>query len=192
MGHLAYFFQRKNTILFIQIASVLILISTVLTWVTATGLPSTATTNEVSLSGGEMASTIRSMGIVGVAGGVAATIAKGKLRGVIGSVVLGAAVIAFIGALLAAVNPAAAAAPALSEYTGTTELADSYSVGFAVTLALIGSVMLIITSLALLIFSPGWEDSTASKKYSRGTSGTDNPDEIDMWDDLSDGQDPTK
>lgn len=192
MGHLAYFFQRKNTILFMQIGSVLILISTVLTWVTATGLPSSSTTNEISLTGGEMASTIRSMGLVGVAGGVAATIAKGKLRGVIGAVVLGAAVIAFIGALLAAINPAAAAAPALSEHTGTTELAASYSVGFAVALALIGSVMLIITSLALLIFSPGWEDSATSKKYSRGKSGSDNPDEIDMWDDLSDGQDPTK
>lgn len=192
MGHLAYFFQRRNTILFIQIASVLILVSTALTWLTATGLPDTAAANEVSLSGGEMASTIRSMGLVGVAGGVAATIAKGWVRGLIGAVIFGAGIIALIGAVLALSNPASAAAPALAEYTGTTDPATGYSVGFAVWMALAGAVLLVISSLALLLFSPGWEDSKTSKKYSRGESAAQNPDEIDMWDDLSDGEDPTR
>lgn len=191
MGYLAYFFQRKNTILFIQIASVLILVSTALTWVTATGLPQSAAADEVTLSGGEMASTIRSMGLVGVAGGVAATIATGWLRGLIGAVIFGASIVSFIGSVLALINPAAAAAPALAEYTGITEPAGQYSVGFAVWLALFGSVLLVISSLAMLLFSPGWSDAKSSKKYTRGKPGAQNPDEIDMWDDLSDGQDPT-
>ncbi|WP_120004431.1 Trp biosynthesis-associated membrane protein [Nesterenkonia muleiensis] len=192
MGHLAYFFQRKNTILFIQIASVLILVSTALTWVTATGLPDTAAADEISLSGAEMAPTIRAMGVVGVAGGVAATIAKGWLRGLIGAVVFGAGVLSFVAAVLALSNPAAAAAPALADYTGTTDPAAEYAVGFAVWMALLGSILLVITSLALLLFSPGWDDDTTSKKFSRGKPGAQNPDEIDMWDDLSDGEDPTK
>lgn len=191
MGHIAYFFQRRNTILLIQLGAVLLLISTALTWVTATGLPETAAAAEVNLLGGEMSPTLRAMGLVGVAGGVAATIARKWLRALIGAVLLGAGVISVIGAGVALSNPAAAAAPALADYTGVTETAAEYSVGFAVWLAVLGSVVLTLSSVAMLLFSPGWNDEKRSKKYSRGQAQAENPDEIDMWDDLSDGDDPT-
>ncbi|TLP77432.1 Trp biosynthesis-associated membrane protein [Nesterenkonia sphaerica] len=191
MGHLAYIFQRRNTILIIQVGSVLLLISTALTWVTATGLPETAAADELGLLGGEMSPTVRAMGLVGVAGGVAATIARKWVRGLIGAVLLGAAVISLIGAGLTLLEPAATAAPALAEYTGTTDPAAAYTPGFAVWLAILGAIMLLVSSLALLLFSPGWSDERTAKKYSRGRAGAENPDEIDLWDDLSDGDDPT-
>ncbi|RJN33110.1 Trp biosynthesis-associated membrane protein [Nesterenkonia natronophila] len=191
MGYLAYIFQRRNTILIIQLGAVLLLISTALTWVTATGLPDTAAANEVRLLGGEMSPTVRAMGLVGVAGGVAATIARKWVRGLIGAVLLGAGVISLIGAVLTLLDPAATAAPALAEFTGTTDPAATYSPGFAVWLAVFGATMLVVSSLAMLLFSPGWSDEKAAKKYSRGRAGAENPDEIDLWDDLSDGDDPT-
>lgn len=191
MGHLAYFFQRRNTVLLIQIGSVLLLVSTALTWVTATGLPDTAAADEVNLLGGDMSPTVRSMGLVGVAGGVAATIARKWVRGLIGAVLLGAGVISLIGTGLTLLDPAATAAPALAEFTGTTDPAAIYSPGFAVWLGVVGSILLVLSSVAMLLFSPGWSDERAAKKYSRGRSGAENPDEIDLWDDLSDGDDPT-
>ncbi|TLP98380.1 hypothetical protein FEF26_05255 [Nesterenkonia salmonea] len=191
MGHLAFIFQRKNTILIIQVGAVLLLISTALTWVTATGLPDTAAADEVALLGGDMSPAVRAMGLVGVAGGVAATIARKWVRGLIGAVLLGAGVISLTGAVLTLIDPAATAAPALSEFTGTTDPAATYAPGFAVWLAVLGSVMLVISSLGMLLFSPGWSDEKAAKKYSRGQSRAEDPDEIDLWDDLSDGDDPT-
>lgn len=191
MGHFAYFFQRRNTILLIQLGAVLLLISTALTWVTATGLPETAAADEISLLGGEMSPTIRAMGLVGVAGGVAATIARKWLRALIAAVLLGAGVISLIGAGMTLSSPSATSAPALAEYTGVTEAAAEYSVGFAVWLAALGAVLLTLSSVAMLLFSPGWNDEKSSKKYSRGQMQAEEPDEIDMWDDLSDGDDPT-
>lgn len=191
MGHLAYFFQRRNTVLIIQLGAVLLLVSTALTWVTATGLPETAAADEVNLLGGDMSPTVRAMGLVGVAGGVAATIARKWVRGLIGAVLLGAGVISLLGAALTVIDPAATAAPALAEFTGTTDPAATYSSGFAVWLAVIGAIMLVISSLAMLLFSPGWNDERSAKKYSRGEAGSEDPDEIDLWDDLSDGDDPT-
>lgn len=191
MGHLAYFFQRRNTVLIIQLGSVLLLVSTALTWVTATGLPETAAVDEVSLLGGDMSPTVRAMGLVGVAGGVAATIARKWVRGLIGAVLLGAGFISLIGAALTIIDPAATAAPALAEFTGTTDAAATYAPGFAVWMGILGSIMLVISSLAMLLFSPGWNDEKSTKKYSRGQAGSEDPDEIDLWDDLSDGDDPT-
>ncbi|GAA1818935.1 Trp biosynthesis-associated membrane protein [Nesterenkonia flava] len=204
IGHLAYFFQRRNTVLFIQAGAVLLLVSTALTWVTATGLGDTTAVSTLALSGGEMAPTVRAMGLVGVAGGVAATIARRWARGLIGAVLLGAGAISLLATVLAIADPAAAAAPSLGEVTGTTEQAAQYSLGFGLWIGLIGGIVLTLGSLGLLLFSPGWSDERASKKYDRGGSaGTAAPgrsqaagtpqkaDEFDLWDGLSDGEDPT-
>ncbi|WP_150460075.1 Trp biosynthesis-associated membrane protein [Nesterenkonia ebinurensis] len=191
MGYLAYFFQRRNTILVVQLGAILLLVSTALTWVRVTGLPETATTSSVSLVGAEMSPALGTMGLVGVAGGVAASIARRWVRGLIAAVLLGAGVMALFGTFGAIISPADAAASALAEHTGTTERAGQYSVGWAVWMGLAGSGLLSLGSLAMLLFSPGWSDEKTTKKYSRGEAQAENPDEIDMWDDLSDGDDPT-
>lgn len=105
IGHLAHFFQRRNTILVIQAGAVLLLVSSVLAWVRISGAGST-----VTLSGAEMSTLVRTVGVIAVGGGVLITLARRWVRGALAAVLLGGGVISLIAAGLALIDPAAAAA----------------------------------------------------------------------------------
>lgn len=150
IGHLAHFFQRRNTILVIQAGAVLLLLSSVLTWVRVSGAEET-----VTLSGAEMATLVRTIGVVAVGGGVLITLARRWVRGALAAVLLGGGLIALIAVVLALVDPEAAAAPALSRIgvQGT-----DYATGFGLWAGAAGSVALIAGALGALLFSPSWDD----------------------------------
>ena len=150
MGHLAHFFQRRNTILVIQAGAILLLISSVFTWVRVSGPD-----GDLTLSGAEMATLVRTIGVVGVGAGVLITLARRWVRGVLAAVVLGGGVIALIAAVLALIDPGAAAAPALSRIGAVGE---DFVTGFGLWAGLAGGLTLIVGSLGALLFSPSWED----------------------------------
>ncbi|WP_300344828.1 Trp biosynthesis-associated membrane protein [Nesterenkonia sp.] len=155
IGRLAYFFQRRNTILVIQAGAILLLGSSLFTWIS---------TGDLSLSGADMAPLVRTLGVVAVIAGVLVSIARRWIRGLLGAVLLGGGVIALIAALLALLNPAAAAAPALSRLG---EQAAAYSTGIGLWAALLGSLAVTAGALGVLLFSPGWEDETGESRSSR-------------------------
>lgn len=150
IGHLAHFFQRRNTILVLQAGAVLLLVSSVFTWVSVSGGEAA-----VALSGAEMTTLVRTIGVIGVGGGVLVTIARRWVRGVLGAVLLGGGLIALVAALVALIDPAGAAAPALSRMGADGQVFTS---GFGLWAGLIGSLVLMGGALGVLLFSPGWED----------------------------------
>lgn len=192
------FFTRRNTIMVIQAGAVLMMISSVLTWITVTGLGANTAEDQIRLSGAEVVDVLVVMGIVGVASGLAASIARQTARAVVGAILLGAAVISLLAVLYPLRNPAGAAAQQVGEVTGTTAAAAGYSLGFGPWLGLLGAVFLFFGALALLLVSRAWPEKKTTKKYGRGGAARDtsapaedNPDEFDLWDGLSEGDDPT-
>lgn len=150
IGRLAHFFQRRNTIMVIQAGAVLLLISSVFTWVQVSGAEATFT-----LSGAEMATLVRTIGVVAVGGGVLITLARRWVRGALAAVLLGGGLIALIAAGLALISPEAAAAPALSRLGVEGQ---DYATGFGLWAGLAGSLTLMAGALGALLFSPSWED----------------------------------
>lgn len=150
IGHLAHFFQRRNTVLVIQAGAVLLLISSVLTWIQVTGGEA-----ELTLSGAELATLVRTIGVIAVGGGVLITLARRWVRGALAAVLLGGGLIALIAAGLALISPEAAAAPALSRLGVEGQ---DYTTGFGLWAGLAGSLTLIAGALGALLFSPSWED----------------------------------
>lgn len=150
MGYLAHFFQRRNTVLVVQAGAILLLISSVFTWVSVSGPEGT-----VTLSGTEMVTLVRTIGVLGVGIGVLITLARRWVRGVLAAVLLGGGVIALIAAGLALIDPGAAAAPALSRIGVDGE---AFAPGLGLWAGLAGSVALILGALGALLFSPSWDD----------------------------------
>ena len=185
--------RRRTVVLAAFIGAALLMVSTTMTWMTATGLPETAAVAEVAVTGSEAADTVAAMGLVGLAGAVAVTIARRAGRWIIAALLLIAAVIALYTSVGALIDPAAAAEPVVGEVTGTTAAAQDYQLGLGAWTATFGAVLMVAASVVLISVSHRWKDRKTSKKYSRTASEDQTElDEYDLWDGLSEGDDPTE
>lgn len=212
---------RRTVVWTTLLGGALLLISSTMTWVTATGLGATSAVQEVEISGADLVDTVTAMGLVGLAAGLAVSIAKLIGRVLIGSVLFGASIIVLLSVRAVLADTASTAATALGEITGTTAEAQSYELSGAVWLGFAGALLLLVAALALLLLSHRWPDrqsrkyqvsgsdagveqrahegpagehgpGTAAGSGSQTRSGRDtDPDEFDLWDGLSDGEDPT-
>ncbi|GAA1147423.1 Trp biosynthesis-associated membrane protein [Nesterenkonia lutea] len=163
---------RRTVVWMSLIGGALLLISSTLPWVSASGLGSTSAVQEVEISGAELVETVTAMGLVGLAAGLAVTIAKLLGRVLIGSVLFGASIIALLAIRAVLADPASAAAAALGEITGTTAQAQQYELSAAVWMGLLGALLLLIAALALLLVSHRWPDRRA-RKYQVSTDSED-------------------
>lgn len=188
---------RRNVVLLAILGGALLMIATTQTWITAGGVDDLSDTQHVEISGTDVADTVTAMALVSLAGALALTIARKVLRHVIAGLLIAAGVFSLITISSVVAAPEERAVEALGEVTGTTEQAASYEIAGVVWLAMAGGVILVGTGLLVLLGSSRWKDSAASKKYDRDASGTavasaeEDPDEFDLWDGLSAGDDPT-
>lgn len=190
--------NRRSVVMAALLAAVVLMLATTQTWVTATGLGETAALEEVEIPGTDIAEAVTAMALVGLASAVAVTIAGKTARRIIGvlMVAAGGVAVVVVGRVIAA--PEEASLTALGEVTGTTEQAQAYGLGLAVWFALAGAVLLMLAGSVVLAAGGRWADS-ASKRYEKspargaaGVKGPDQaPDEFDLWDELSAGDDPT-
>ncbi|WP_146341427.1 Trp biosynthesis-associated membrane protein [Nesterenkonia sp. NBAIMH1] len=188
--------QRRTLVLAALVASGILFAATTQTWVLAEGLGDTAPVAQVEIPGTEISDLVTAMALVGLAAAVAVSIARRVLRYAVGAVLVGAGLLALVQVVGVIADPAGASMVALGETTGTTEPAESYGVGVAAYAAAAGAGLMLISGAALLMVAHRWQDAKASKKYSRtgavdGAS-ADEPDEFDLWDGLSQGDDPTE
>ncbi|WP_022873293.1 Trp biosynthesis-associated membrane protein [Nesterenkonia alba] len=190
--------SRRIVVLLGLAAGGMLFLSATQTWVTAEGLPETAAAEAVDIAGTEVSDTVTAMALVGLAGGAALSIARRVARIVIGALILAAGALAAVTVIRVLLDPAAQTLTALGEITGTTEPAAGYEVQWALGTAAAGAVLLIAAGILTLVAGRRWPDAGASKKYARrthgaGTTGAEHaPDEFDLWDDLSAGEDPTE
>lgn len=185
--------NRRNAVLLALAGAALMLISVTMTWVTAEQLGETASVQSIEVPGSQASDIVTAMGLVALAGALTLTIARRVGRWIIALLLSAAAAAALFDTFGAVADPASAAAAAVGEATGITTTAGSYELGAGPWLGVAGAVLVLLAALLVLLFSHRWTDKRSSKKYSRDASADDaEPDEFDLWDGLSAGEDPTE
>ncbi|MFB9070325.1 Trp biosynthesis-associated membrane protein [Citricoccus parietis] len=204
--------KRRTAVLWAIAAGAIILGTGAQTWIESTqisGLPG----DSVTTTGNQAAAVVPAMALVGMAAGIALSMARRIGRWITALLLLLAGAATAWSSLQAALDPAAAARAQVSEASGTTADAGAYAVTVWPWLTLVGGVLLFLCGLAVLLFGRRW---TATRRYEAapatgtatgapGATGataataaatpdagdTGDLDEIDAWDELSRGQDPT-
>ncbi|WHS28017.1 Trp biosynthesis-associated membrane protein [Auritidibacter ignavus] len=201
---LAKIFSRRNTVLLVLALGAVALICATQTWVRATEIPQTLDA-EITVSGQDVSPVTMAMALVALAAAIALTIVRTVGRWVIGVLlILVGAMLAWACGLVLA-DPVGSIQPAVAEYTGLAQDPGPVQVTVAgwiclivgMGLALLGVVVLVAGRHWSLSSSRKYENATTTAQPESGTSGTlSSPQpsrtaEIDAWDELSRGQDPT-
>lgn len=201
--------KRRTAVLWAIAAGAIILGTGAQTWIVSTGVSGLATTS-VTTTGNQAAAVVPAMGLVGMAAGVALSMARRIGRWITAVLLILAGVVAGMSSVFAALDPAGAAQAQVSQASGTTADAGSYAVTVWPWLTLLGGVLLLLCGLGVAVLGRGWTTSRrhespvtagaagaagGSTAVSTSAAGTAEDgaelDEIDAWDELSRGQDPT-
>lgn len=210
---------RKSTVvLLIAVLALAVFGSTTQTWLTVHLDPQqlgqgTAVRDGLQVQGSKAATTVTALALVALAGGLAASIAGKVARWVItGIIVLAAAgIIAAAATVLG--DPLAAAQGSIAAATGVSGSTADVSVTAFPVLAVVAGSLLAVGGLLVVPAGKHWKTRTKYDTAAQGTThqgsagqgsteqGTTRPgspgapagpvDEIDSWDRLSRGDDPT-
>lgn len=189
-------FTRSVTVLIMLLGGTLALIGSTQTWVTATGFEAAHIAN-IQLSGQEASPVITAMSLVTIAAAAALSITRKVGRWIVGVVaVLGSFAMGWA-SIDVLINPLTAASQKIAETTGTTGMADiaaNIEVSVFPWLTVIGSAVVFLGGVLAVTVGSRWPIGK-TKKYDVGAqkpAQKDGPlDEIDTWDELSRGEDPT-
>lgn len=200
--------RRRTAVLSALATGALVLFAAGRTWVVATGL-SGGLAAEATTSGAAAAPVVPAMALVVMAGALALTTAR-RIGAVAAGILMGLAGLLGAGAAAAAaLDPLRTAAAAVSDATGTTAAAQSYTVTAWPWVAVVGGVLAALCGVAAALSGRGWSTARRYEKAAAagGTgSGPEAPragasrrseaerrrvDQMDAWDELSRGNDPT-
>ncbi|GAA1674091.1 Trp biosynthesis-associated membrane protein [Citricoccus zhacaiensis] len=201
--------KRRTAVLWAIAAGAIILGTGAQTWIESTqisGLPG----DSVTTTGNEAAAVVPAMALVGMAAGIALSMARRIGRWITSLLLLLAGAATAWSSLQAALDPAGAARTQVSEASGTTADAGAYAVTAWPWLTLVGGILLFLCGLAVILFGRRWTttrryEAAPATRTATGATGataattavapdagdTEDLDEIDAWDELSRGQDPT-
>ncbi|UEL30043.1 Trp biosynthesis-associated membrane protein [Pseudarthrobacter sp. L1SW] len=189
---------RKSTVvLLIAVLALAVFGTTTQTWMTVTLDPDQvgqagAGQSALEVQGSKAATAVTALALVALAGGLAAAIAGRIARWVItGIIVLASAGIVAAAATVLA-NPLAAAQGAIAEATGVTGSQAQVTVTAFPVLAVVAGCLLALAAMAIPPAARHWKARTKYDVPAAGSAAGAGPvDEIDSWDRLSRGDDPT-
>ncbi|MGN6440958.1 MAG: Trp biosynthesis-associated membrane protein [Arthrobacter sp.] len=190
--------RKSNVVLLITLLALAAFGTTTQTWMTATLDPNqvgqaAATQNAIQVQGSKAATTVTALALVALAGGLAAAIAGRIARWVITAIILLASAGVVTAAAMVLADPLAAAQGTIAGATGVSGSQAHIEVTAFPVLAVVAGCLLALAALLILPASRYWKTRT---KYdapaSAGSAAPAGPvDEIDSWDRLSRGEDPT-
>lgn len=200
--------RKSRVVLLTMISAGIIFASTTQTWLQV-DLPQQAVpTEDLAIPGSDAATAVTALALVALAGAIASTIAGKVLRTVIGVIIFASAGGIIASALAVTFNPAAAAESEIAEAIGIIGSSARTSVTFFPAVAVAGGILLAISAVVVLVAGRYW---SSSKRFEAATAGTGSNDvngaggqqtgpgaaadpevdEIESWDQLSRGKDPT-
>jgi uncharacterized membrane protein (TIGR02234 family) len=153
--------------------------------------------NSLPVQGSKAATTVTALALVALAGGLAASIAGKFARWVITAIIMLASVGIIAAAATVLADPLGAAQGSIAAATGVTGGNAEVAVTAFPVLAVVSGALLALAALLIIPAGRHWKSRT---KYDAAASGTPagstaaaaGPvDEIDSWDRLSRGDDPT-
>ena len=189
---------RKSTlVMLITLLALAAFGTTTQTWISATLDPNqlgqASAQNAIQVQGSKAATTVTALALVALAGGLAAAIAGRIARWFITAIIVlaSAGVAAAAGTVLA--DPLAAAQGSIAAATGVSGSQALVELTAFPMLAVVAGCLLVLAGLLILPASRYWNSRT--KYDAPAAAGAEAPagpvDEIDSWDRLSRGEDPT-
>lgn len=159
-------------------------------WISAT-VPTVLGDQTLSVTGKDASAAVTALAIVAVVGSVVLRISGPKVRLVIAALMALCGVGIAISSYGAIQNPAQASLSTTSAVTGTNDLSGTFTIRAWPWVAIALAVVLVLTSVWAGIASRSWPNK---RKYERHivTAADEDLDEIDTWDSLSAGIDPTE
>lgn len=183
-----------TTILASLLVPALAFVTTLPTWIQA-HVPSVLQTLDVDVPGTQAAPAVSALALVALAGVLAVRIAGPVLRAVICAVIALAGAGIAAAAVTAVLNPEQAALETVGTRTGTVGAGGQYEATVWPWLTLVLAAATVIMAVVLWFSSRRW--STNRRRYERAAQRAGDPgqnphaDDIDAWDSLSQGDDPT-
>lgn len=190
---------RKSTVvLLIAVLALAVFGATTQTWLTVHVDPqqlgqATAVQDGLEVQGSKAATTVTALALVALAGGLAASIAGRIARWVITAIIVLAAVGIVAAAATVLADPLAAAQGSIAAATGVSGSTADVSVTAFPVLAVVAGSLLALGGLLVIPAGKHWKARTKYDTTAPGTTAAPaGPvDEIDSWDRLSRGDDPT-
>lgn len=200
---------RKSRVVLLTIISAgIVFASTTQTWLNVELPEQAVPTEDLTIPGSTAATAVTALALVALAGAIASTIAGRVLRTLIGVIIFAAAGGIIASALAVTVNPAAAAESEIAEAIGIIGSSAQTSVTVFPAIAIAGAVLLAVSAVVVILAGRYWTNSkrfeagnsaggshaTAGQKAEAGRDAAEpaaDVDEIESWDQLSRGKDPT-
>jgi uncharacterized membrane protein (TIGR02234 family) len=193
---------RKSTLVLVVAALALAVFGTTTqTWLTVhldpTQLGQAVNSQDgLQVQGSKAATTVTALALVALAGGLAASIAGRIARWIITAIILLAAAGIVGAAVVVQADPLAAAQGSIAAATGISGSSVQVGVTAFPALAVVAGCLLGLAALAIVPAGRYWKArtkyDTAATGAGAGTAAAPGPaDEIDSWDRLSRGDDPT-
>lgn len=169
-------------------------LTTLPTWIRAE-VSTVVATSTLDISGADAGPTVSALALVALVASVALCIAGPKLRKVLALLLAGVGVGLAVAAFGVHADPQVASMAQVSAITGTNAPADSYEVTALPLLSAVFGVLVALAGLWAFAATSHWK---TGRKYDRSAAraarlaSAEETDEIDAWDSLSEGKDPTQ
>jgi uncharacterized membrane protein (TIGR02234 family) len=190
---------RKSTlVLLIAVLALAVFGTTTQTWLTVHLDPGqlgqgVTSQNGLQVQGSKAATAVTALALVALAGGLAASIAGRIARWIVTVIILLAAAGIIAAAATVLADPQAAAQGSVAAATGISGSNVQVALTAFPVLAVVAGALLGLSALVIIPAGRFWKSRT--KYDTAATAGTTDPaepaDEIDSWDRLSRGDDPT-
>lgn len=188
--------RRSTLVLLIAVLALAVFGTTTQTWISVTLDPSQlgqgGAQEPLQVQGSKAATAVTALALVALAGGLAAAIAGRIARWIITAIVVLAAAGIVAAAATVLANPLAAAQGSIAEATGITGSQAQVAVTAFPVLAVVAGCLLALAALVIIPAGRHWKTRTKYDAPAAGSPAAAGPvDEIDSWDRLSRGDDPT-
>jgi uncharacterized membrane protein (TIGR02234 family) len=184
---------RKSTIvLATTILALAVFGATTQTWIEVRLDPAGASNSDLHVQGSKAATAVTALAVVALAGGLAASIAGKIARWIIAVLITLSAAGIILAAVTVILDPLGAAQGSIAAATGVSGgQADAAVTAFPVV-AIVAGCLLAVCAIVLPLAGRHWTSRTKYDAAARvKKSGSEPVDEIDSWDSLSRGEDPT-
>ena len=184
---------RKSTlVLATTVLALAVFGATTQTWIEVRLDPAGASNSDLHVQGSKAATAVTALAVVALAGGLAASIAGKIARWIIAVLIALSAAGIILAAVTVMLDPLGAAQGSIAAATGVSGGQADAAVTVFPVLAIIAGSLLAVCAVLLPLAARHW---TSRTKYDAGTrskkSSNEPVDEIDSWDSLSRGEDPT-
>lgn len=184
---------RKSTlVLATTILALAVFGATTQPWIEVRLDPTGASNSDLHVQGSKAATAVTALAVVALAGGLAASIAGRIARWIIAVLIVLSAAGIILAAITVLMDPLGAAQGAIAAATGVSGgQADAAATAFPVV-AIVAGALLALCAVALPLAGRHWTSRTKYDAGARSRKSSNEPvDEIDSWDSLSRGEDPT-